>query len=175
MWFFGCFFFPSSIRESPLSLLRFKFTEMSVSSMLVFPLFFIFVNDNDDFIVVVVLVVAVVVSVVVGCFSVGAFVVFIVVLVDDDFVVSVVSVAVVEVSVVVSWFSVDAFVVFEGDFSFFSLVTWVHHSSSLSGWSPVSGFGLPLVGGIIFVVVATVGVVVVVVAVGGVNVVLVVF
>ena len=41
--FLGWFFSPSSISESPPSLLRFKFTEMSISSILVFFLFFFIV------------------------------------------------------------------------------------------------------------------------------------
>ena len=92
---------------------------------------------------------AVVVSVVVGCFSIGVFVVFIGVNEDDDdFVVAVVSVVAVVISIIVGWFSVCVF--FEGDFFFFPFVTWVHPSSSLSGWSPESGFEISLISWMIF-------------------------
>ena len=58
---------------------------------------------------------------------------------------------------------------FWGDFFF---LTWVHPSSSLSGWSLTSEFGFSFVGGVTVVVVC---VLVVVVVVGGVTVVMVVF
>ena len=51
--------------------------------------------------------------------------------------------------------------VFKVDFFLPPQVTWVHPSSSLLGWSPVSGLGLLLVGGMIIVVAAAVVVVVV--------------
>ena len=76
-WFLGwfCFFFsPSSVSESPLSLLRFKLTEIPICS--VFSSLFFFVVDDDDvcFVVAVVTVVAVVVEFVFW-FSVAAIVV----------------------------------------------------------------------------------------------------
>ena len=70
------FFSPSSINESPLSLLRFKFMETSIASVSAFSLFF-FAVDNDNLAV---LAVVVVVGFVIICFSVGA----IVVVEDDD-------------------------------------------------------------------------------------------
>ena len=143
------FFPPSSVNESPLSLLRFKFIEKSiVSASLFFSLFFFAVAAAADLAVEVEAVVAVVsVVAVVGfviCFSIGT----IVVVVDNFFV---------------------------GVFFFFPpLTTWVQPSSSLSGCSPVSGFGLSLVTAVIFVVAAAAARVIVVVVVVGV-VVLVVF
>ena len=83
-----CFFSPSSVNESPLSLRRFKCTEKSIDSFslfvsLFFSLFFFVVVDDDDDLAVVVVVVAVVamltivavVGFVVICFSVEAIVV----------------------------------------------------------------------------------------------------
>ena len=57
------------------------------------------------------------------------------------------------VAVVVFWFSVIVVGVcfFKGVLFFLPpFVTWVQPSSSLSGWSPVSSLGLPLVNGIVF-------------------------
>ena len=64
------------------------------------------------------------------------------------------------------------FVFLSGDFFFPLRVTWVYPSSSLLGWSPVSGLGLGIV-----IVVAVIAVVLIVVAVvvGGGDVRLVVF
>ena len=58
--FFICFFSPSSFNESPLSLLRFRLTEMSICSMFS-SLFFFVVDDDDDGFVAVVAVVELVV------------------------------------------------------------------------------------------------------------------
>ena len=139
VFFFNVFFSPSA-NESPLSLLRFKLTEISICSVFS-SLFFIVVDDDDD-----------------------------------GFVVTVVTVVAVVVELAVIWFSVDAIAdFFEGVFFFSLLVTWIHPSSSLSGWSPVSGLGLPLVDCTVFIVTAAAIVVIVVVVVGGGVVILVVF
>ena len=154
---------PSSTCESPLSLLRLRLTEVSIFSSILFSSFFPLVGDDDFFL-----------SGVVG--FVGD---------DDDddsgFSVAVVAVAFSVVALVAFFvsFAVAAFVggssvVFLGDFFFF---TWVHPSSSLSGWALASNWGFSFVGGVIVVVVIVVVVVVLVVAVvvGGVTVVMVVF
>ena len=141
--FFECFLSPSSICESLLSLLRLRFTEVSIFSSF-FP---IVVNDA----------VTVISAVVV---LIGVFVAFIVVVDYDDFAVAVVAVVVsgvlatlivfdydddddfvvaaVIILVVVGGFSVSAFL--EGVFFLFP-VTRVHPSSSLSRRSPTSGCG----------------------------------
>ena len=137
--FLVCFLSPCSTCESPLSLLRFKLTEVSILSSILFSsLLFPLVGD-DDF------------SLLVLCDFVGVD--------DDDGCFSVVVVAFAfSVTTLVAFlmdFAVAAFVggssvVFLGDFFFF---TWVHPSSSLSGWSLASTWGFSFDGGVLVVVV----------------------
>ena len=135
-----CFFSPSSVTESPLSLRRFKFTEKSIASFSLFFLYFFCI------------------------FLFSLFSLFFFVVVDNDgfFAVVVVTVGkVVAVIAFVIWFSV----VLTGS-SFFNppLCTWVH-PSSLSGWSPVSCLGLSPFAGAVVAAAAAIVVVVIVVAV----------
>ena len=133
--FLVCFLSPCSTCESPLSLLRFKLTEISIFSSILFSSLFPLVGDNDF-------------SLLVVCGFIDD---------DDDFSVAVVAVAF-SVDTLVAFlvdFAVAAFVggssvVFLGDFFFF---TWVHPSSSLSGWSLSSNWGFSFVGGVIVIVV----------------------
>ena len=132
--FLVCFLSPCSTCESPLSLLCFKLTEVSIFSSILFSSL-PFPLVGDDF------------SLLVLCGFVG----------DDDggFSVAVVAFSVDTLAAFLVGFALAAFVgassvVFLGDFFFF---TWVHPSSSLSGWSLASNWGFSFVGGVLVVVV----------------------
>ena len=126
-----CFFSPPSFCESPLSLRLFKLTATSMLSVWFVSLVFFGLaaaDDDDGF------------AECTGCcFAVADDA-------DSDWVFAAADgccccfsvVVVLVVTVVVVFALVGVF------FLFFPLCTWVHPSSSLSGWSPVSALGLSL-------------------------------
>ena len=129
-----CFFSPTSVNESPLSLRRFKFTEKSIDSFSLFfhYFFFVVVDDDDDLAVVVVVVAMLTVVAVVGYFMICFSVV------------------------------VDGF--YESFFFLFTSPLRPGSSPLLCrGFFPVSVFGLSFVSASVFVVAAAAAIVVVVV------------